>query len=141
MNEIQLIQQQLATERQHFSAVRELFAAALAAQPGTEESLMHACVEYFEFALMRLPTPQSSTGQARLKAARTADAVTAPWRWQQFLEAFGEACTEHFNSIDVPGAHRESVLHWRSVARLDADAIVGERERFARIQARVSSPQ
>lgn len=139
MNEIQIIQHQLATERQHFSRVGEIFAAALQARPAPDAALMRVCLDYFEFALTRLAA-SASEARTRLQAARAAEAAAAPHRWQDFLQAFTRACAERFDSIDALGARQQSVVHWRSVARLNADSIVGERECFARVQACISAP-
>jgi hypothetical protein len=168
MNEIQIIRQQLATERQHFTEVAALCATALdkAAEScipttlgnatPTGPPLWVACADYFEFALTRLggrvsigaggPTAFGASGDtptrvqpagnpsALLKAARAADATSAPARWREFLKAFDAALRRRFDALDTLSAANPLVTEWRAVSGIDADAIVGERTRYARVR-------
>lgn len=133
MNEIQIIQQQLQTERQHFAEVAHACAAALDRGPfkaGAE--LAAAYAGYFAFALSRLtlhpgvPPP----------AAPTADASET--RWREFLQAFNTAVTQHFAAIDQLRGRGSPVTEWRAASKINADTIFEERTRYLRVKAAVS---
>ncbi|HZO21852.1 MAG TPA: hypothetical protein VFB37_05050 [Steroidobacteraceae bacterium] len=138
MNEIQIIQQHLAIERQHFAQVVAACTTALAAPRAAHEPLIEACAQYFEFAVTRLQPDAIAAARARLQAARKADPDRLSEHWQAFLQMFTAACNERFATIDELAKRNESVAQWRNIGRLDAESIVGERERFARVQAGLS---
>ena len=140
MNETEIIQQQLDIERRHFAQVAQACAGALDAQGRAREPLLGACADYLEFALTRLQSQTAAEARSRLRSARTADAAAAAGPWQAFLELFDKACHEHFAAIDAMRARNEPVARWRALARLDADAIVAERERFAHVRSGLPSP-
>jgi hypothetical protein len=126
MNEIQIIQKQLATEREHFTEVASL-AAALVHEPPAGHSLLAACTDYFAFAVTRFP-PQVSQGLA----ARLAGGVNA-----NFLRAFEDAARNHYAQLDPLLARNLPVTEWRVISRIDADSIFAERARYGRVKAAI----
>ena len=129
MNEIQIIQKQLATEKLHFEEVANACAAALdkgSFAPGSDFAL--ACADYFAFAVTRLagnPTPP---------AAPAAQASRQGWR--EFLLAFNDQAAKHFATLDELLTRNLPVTEWRARSRIDADSIYMERTRYARVKAR-----
>jgi hypothetical protein len=131
MNEIQIIRQQLETERMHFSELTSACAAALdAGRFEAAGELAAACADYFTFAAGRLranllrqspPEPSASAGQ-----------------WREFLRGFEQAASSHFALIDQFVARGPSVAEWRTISGIDADAIVAERTRYRRVKAALS---
>ncbi len=128
MNEIQIIQQQLATERAHFTAVAKACAAALAGgRIPAAEDFATACADYFAFAVTRFEPQSANTLAAQLAAG------LGP----EFLHAFTEAARRHFESLDGMLARNLPVTQWRAVSRIDADSIFAERARHGRVQATI----
>jgi hypothetical protein len=125
MNEIQIIQSQLATERLHFNEVAGACAAALqAGHFSARRDFAAACAAYFAFAVTRLP------------GIATSPQVDAPdGEWRQFLQVFNTQATQHFAAIDGLATRNLPVTEWRARSRIDADSIVTERERYARVKA------
>jgi hypothetical protein len=125
MNEIQIIQSQLATERLHFAEVAQACADAL--DNGTfarSRDFAAACADYFAFAVTRL------AGNPRVPSA---DAVED--RWREFLRAFNEQATNHFAKLDELLTRNLPVSEWRALARIDADSIFTERAYYGRVKA------
>jgi hypothetical protein len=125
MNEIQIIQSQLATERLHFTEVAQVCAAALA--NGTfagRSDFAAACADYFAFAVTRLG------GNPRVPGA---DAAAD--RWREFLRAFNEQATKHFGTLDALLTRNLPVSEWRALAKIDADSIFTERAFYGRVKA------
>lgn len=127
MNETQIIQNQLATERLHFAQVATACSAALGhgSLAGRSEFLT-ACADYFAFAVTRL--------DRRLEAP-IADAGEA--RWREFLRAFDEQATKHFATVDTLLTRNLPVSEWRALSKIDADSIFEERALYGRVQATV----
>jgi hypothetical protein len=153
MNEIQIIQQQLATERAHFDEVAQVCAARLGADslaadargasangpdadgpradsrgandPGSEGNFAAACADYFAFAVTRFDAPQ---------AQQLATQLTRGPR-PEFLQAFTEASRTHFERLDAMLTRNLPVTEWRAVSRIDADSIFAERTRYSRVKA------
>lgn len=126
MNEIQIIQTQLALEQVHFTKVAAICAAALANDNFIRGELTRACSDYFAFALTRVPVNAT---------APAADA--SPERWREFLQAFNEAIQQHFSALDALLTRNLPVAEWRARSGIDADSIFAERTLFARVQAAV----
>lgn len=140
MNEIQIIQTQLATERAHFEEVATACAAArantvwqlgatgqAAGDTTATADFATACADYFAFAVTRFE-PQS------------ADALTAQLAagaGPEFLRAFTEASHRHFASLDGMLARNLPITQWRAVSRIDADSIYAERTRYSRVKATI----
>jgi hypothetical protein len=121
MNEIQIIQKQLATERAHSDEIAQLCAAA-----GTGgASFAAACTDYFAFAVTRF-----EPAAAERLAALLAQGVSP-----QFLSEFARSAQAHFEKLDALLARNVPVSEWRAVARIDADSIFAERTRYARVKA------
>lgn len=121
MNEIQIIQKQLATERAHFSEITQLCAAA-----GTGGgSFATACTDYFGFAVTRF-----EPRVAERLAAALAQGLSAG-----FLSEFAQSSQAHFEKLDALLLRNAPVTEWRAVSRIDADSIFAERTRYARVKA------
>lgn len=178
MDEIQLIRNQLAAQRQHASAVANACARAL--EPaGTHElaggslgEFRQACVDYLvcvlawfeerdqrlsDFAHARVARADAARrtleealgwpGRSRealeklekaVAGARDTDTAAAhgtQQSWQEFAQYFNGVWSERRDAIDalLPAALRAS--DWRAVAGIDADSILEERQRYARVRA------
>jgi hypothetical protein len=123
MNEIQIIQRQLATERANFSEV----AAVCAAHLGSGGEFAAACTDYFAFAVTRFE-PQTAQ---RLAAQLTAGLGT------QFLQDFTTAARQHFERLDGLLTRNLPVTQWRALSSIDADSIFAERTCFSRVKATI----
>jgi hypothetical protein len=127
VNEIQIIQNQLATERLHFAEIAQACAAVLDKTdftPGSE--FARSCADYFAFAVTRV---------RGMTTAPRADASTASWR--EFLRIFNETATKHFVAVDELAARNLPVTEWRAQCGIDADSIFTERARYTRVKATV----
>ena len=125
MNEIQIIQRQLATEGAHFAEITQICEAAIGRSgfvPGSE--FAGACSEYFAFAVRRIAgSPTSPDAQAPLQ------------RWRDFLPAFRAATQQYFAPVEqMKGL---PVTEWRARFPVDADSMVTERSRYGRVKATV----
>ncbi len=141
MNEIQIIQKQLATERAHFEEV----AQACAAPPGVDGadaaaanaagargsnadgSFAAACADYFAFAVTRFDTPRAQQLVGQLAGGPR----------PEFLQAFTEASRQHFERLDAMLSRNLPVTEWRAVSRIDADSIFAERTLYSRVKATI----
>jgi hypothetical protein len=127
MNEIQIIQNQLATEQLHFAEVANACSAALAdGSFATRGAFAAACADYFAFAVTRL---------AWNSRAPTADA--AEDRWREFLRGFNDQAAKHFAAVDELLTRNLPVSEWRALSKIDADSIFTERTYYARVKATV----
>jgi hypothetical protein len=177
MNEIQLIRNQLAAERQHASAVANACASALG-RAATREltgatelaELRQAGVEYLvcvlawfeerdqrlsDFARARL-APEDPARHALeevlARPGRSRDALekleaafagagagtaprAAPALWQEFAEYFNSTWSVRRDAVDGLLAPSLRAADWRAVAGIDADSILEERQRYARVCA------
>lgn len=124
MNEIQIIQKQLATERAHFDEV----AKAAGARGSTADSnFTAACADYFAFAVTRF-----EAAKARQLAAQLLGGPRP-----EFLQAFTEALRQHFERLDAMLSRNLPVTEWRAVSRIDADSIFAERTLYSRVKATI----
>ncbi len=121
MNETQIIQRQLATERAHFAEVTQLCAPNGAG--GSDFAA--ACTDYFAFAVTRFEPPV-----AERLAATLAHGLNA-----EFLSAFEASTLNHFERLDANLTRNLPVTEWRAISRIDADSIFAERARYARVKA------
>jgi hypothetical protein len=174
MNEIQLIRQQLALERQHVGAVANACATLAADATGapaleTLGQFRRACVDYLacvlawfeerdqrlaELLQARSPVAdpprhaveealarrgRSRETLAKLEAAcATSTATTGAARqqaWREFAEHFNGAWSVRRDAIDALLANDTRVADWRTFGGIDADSILEERRRYARVQA------
>lgn len=124
MNEIQIIQKQLATEREHFTEVASL-ARAFVHEPIVGRALLAACTDYFAFAVTRFTPEVSEALAAQLAAGVNTD----------FLRAFEDAARAYYARLDPLLARNLPVSEWRAISRIDADSIYAERARYARVKA------
>jgi hypothetical protein len=128
MNEIQIIQQQLATERAHFAEVADACAGQQAGGRLTPAGdFVTACTDYFAFAVTRFE-PQST---------RTLAAHLAAGLGPEFLRAFTEASRRHFETLDEMLVRNLPVTEWRAASRIDADSIFAERARYSRVKVTI----
>lgn len=128
MNEIQIIQKQLATEHQHFTEVASIAAAVLSG-PVPTPALLAACTDYFAFAMARF-SPSICAALA-IQLAKGVDA--------DFLSAFEAATGAHFAKIEPLLARNLPVTEWRALSRIDADSIFAERARYARVKEAIAT--
>jgi hypothetical protein len=163
MNEIQIIQKQLATERAHFEEVAQACANHLGAEgrsaAGRSADTRNADGRTSEglSAAGRGADSASAGGSSAGDnfAAACADyfafAVTrfdAPTAQQltaqlagdprpAFLQAFAQASRKHFERMDAMLTRNLPVTEWRAVSRIDADAIFTERTCYSRVKATI----
>jgi hypothetical protein len=127
MNEIQIIQSQLATERLHFEEVANACAAALGnGNFAAHSDFAAACADYLAFAATRLAWNSKAPGP---------DAPEE--RWREFLRAFNDQATKHFGTLDGLLTRNLPVSQWRTLSRIDADSIFTERTYYGRVKATV----
>lgn len=131
MNEIEIIQQQLHAERQHFADV--VSAAAQAAAGGGE--LMQACVDYLAFALRRVEGESGSVALRKLESTRMGEPPAGATHWRELLQWLSAQWHDRNACLDAVLAGSSQISQWRAVARIDADSILEERELFSRVQA------
>jgi len=134
VNELQVIREHLATQRRHLSEVIQACSAALqgSAAEGTEtQALLRACASYFELALGRLAGNSEAAALAR-RASASAQPLSS---WQALLAAVHAESGQWFDAIDALASRDGPLLQWRQIAHVDADTILGERQRFERVQA------
>jgi hypothetical protein len=177
MDEIQLIRNQLAAERQHASAVANACARALERAATGEltggsqlAEFRQACVEYlvcvlawFEERDQRLSdfahAPLASEdpvrraleaalarpGRSREALERLAKAVAAATAgsaagdlqgsWREFAQYFNGTWSARRDALDGLLAPSPRAADWRAIAGIDADSILEERQRYARVSA------
>jgi len=127
MNEIQIIQKQLATERLHFAEVANACAAVLGSgNLAARSDFATACADYFAFAVTRLAWSFN---------APAADASEE--RWREFLRAFEEQASKYFATVDALLTRNLPVSEWRALSKIDADSIFTERALYGRMKATV----
>jgi hypothetical protein len=127
MNEIQIIQSQLATERLHFAEVANACAHALGKGSFAAHSdFAAACADYFAFAVTRLAWNSKAPG------------LDAPEeRWREFLLAFNDQAAKHFGTLEQQLTRNLPVSQWRALSKIDADSIFTERACYGRVKATV----
>ena len=121
MNETQIIQTQLATERAHFAEVVQLCGPNGAGS----SDFAAACTDYFAFAVTRSEPPAAERLAATLARGLNAE----------FLSAFDTSARGHFQKLDGMLTRNLPVTEWRAISRIDADSIFAERARYARVKA------
>jgi hypothetical protein len=153
VNELELIRSQLRTERERVSEIARACAAA-----GATEELRQAAVEYLVFVLTRFderdqrlaehwnaqPSSLDETiarggssreALARLEAATTSDGAQAD-RWRAFAEFCEGPWRLRRDAIEALQQTKLRIADWRTVSFVDADSILEERTRYARVQAK-----
>jgi hypothetical protein len=138
MNEVQVIQQQLATERVHFAEVASACdgAVANATLAGASE-FAHACADYFAFAVARFDA--RSRAAAKLAAVRGGNPAATDSAWRDFLQVFNADMQQHFARLDTRLTSNAPVTQWRALSRIDADSIFAERALYERVKATLPS--
>src|SRR5260370_11943101 len=110
MNEIQIIQSQLARERLHFEEVASACAAALSnGSFAAHSDFAAACADYLAFAVTRLAWNSKAPGP---------DAPEE--RWREFLRAFNDQAAKHFGALDERLTRNLPVAQWRAAASVRA---------------------
>jgi hypothetical protein len=138
MNEIQIIQQQLAIERLHFAEVANTFASSLdEATLPTLSEFTHACAEYFAFAVAHLGTDSKSG--AKLTVARAAEATGAVTAWRGFIREFNSDIAKHFSGLHGTLTPSAPITQWRALSRIDADSIFAERALYEQVRKTLPS--
>jgi hypothetical protein len=134
VNEVQIIQNQLATERLHFTEVSNICAQVLEGGKWTPGSdFARACTDYFAFAAARVLEATAASPQVRTPPEPGASGE----RWRSYLHLFSESAAKHFAGIEQLLTLNLPVTEWRTRAGIDADAIFTERARYARVKATV----
>jgi hypothetical protein len=139
MNEIQVLRKQLDTEHRHVREVVSACAAAHGAPRGITDAaalaaFSQACAEYLECllgwfeALKRLA---AGTAPGRGSAADR----SAAGRWQELAHFVASAWHGRREAVDALLASNLRVTDWRTFSGIDADSIVEERSRYARVHA------
>jgi hypothetical protein len=157
MNEIELLRNQLATERRHVREVASACAAAHAgapARPGDAalEALRAACSEYLgsvlewfdrrdrrlsELSELNAQHPAADSGRTALEMLRQA----APARdaWQALAAFINGPWDAQRGAAEALLAASSRVATWRTVCGIDADSVCQERALYARVHAALPS--
>ena len=163
MNELQLIRAQLTLERQHAAEVVRSLAERVAI-----ESFRSIAADYLAWVLSRfeerdqvfhdLLRKRFTTEDSSRRTAEAALALPGSSRealikletalgskdggaWQEFQHFFTGPWCNRRDEIDRLFERQAKVTDWRTVSDIDADSIVDERGRYARVSAaRPSSP-
>lgn len=164
MNELELIRAQLAAERAHLAAVADAVAATFDAQPAPEGALgefRQACVDYLVCVLawyeerdrrlaqlLQRRAPGDATRAAldealarhggsrdalgKLEAALAGGSAAA---WREFAQFFHGVWSSRRDALEALLAADARVGDWRALGGIDADIILEERSRYARVRA------
>jgi hypothetical protein len=155
MNEVQLIRAQLSLERQHATEVVRSLAELAAVEP-----FRQTAVEYLAWVLSRfeerdqvfhdllrkrfpaedpnrraVENALALSGSSRDALAKLETALKSDTAWTDFLHFFSSAWSARRDEIDRLFERQAKVTDWRVVSDIDADSIVDERNRYARVQA------
>lgn len=163
MNELQLIRNQIATERKRAAELATVFAATPApggAAGGAAGPLRQACVDYLVFVLTRfeerdqmladlvrgrfaeadatrraIQESLARPGASREALARLEAALVAPDRSEQFATYLAGPWSARRDAIDSLQQAHLRVTDSRAVSFVDADSIMEERTRYSRVQS------
>ena len=163
MNELELIRNQLRTER-----IRVTDIAHACAAPGASAGLREAAVDYLVFVLTRFDerdqrlaehyqaqpsasgsqrqeldrlmcqsgTSREALGKLEAALAEPDDSARAQ-RWSAFGQFSEGPWRERREAIDALQQRSLHIADWRAVSFVDADSIVEERTRYARVEAQL----
>jgi hypothetical protein len=142
VNEIQIIQQQLATEQQHFADVANAVAASIDTFPigaeapdeGPFAALFNALSDYFAFADKRWRTGLG-TGTQTVSTPPAQDSNGTKLPWLDFRKIYQGELQKRKLALAALSARNPPIAQWRAIAKIDADSIVTERELYARVKA------
>ncbi len=165
MNEVQLIRDQLATERAHASAVANACATALESPAANSlEAFRRACIDYLACVLSWFEERDQRLADLMELRFRPGDPVrrafeevlTQPGRSRDALAKLEAACAgsvqhagrefrEYFNArwsarrdaLEALLASNTRAVDWRSLGGIDADSILEERRRYAWVAAQL----
>ena len=151
MNEIQLIRTQLGVERQHATAAARACSNALAVEYlawvlsrfEARELLFHDLL-HKRFApddphRRAVEAALALPGSNREALEKLQSALESGSGGSEFLHFFtGPWAVRHDELDRLLGAHTK-VTDWRTVSGIDADSIVAERTRWARVEATMST--
>ena len=163
MNEVELLRNQLVTERRHVREVVSACATAPAgapAHPGNAapEALRAACAEYLGcvlgwfdrrdrrldelYALRPVADPGRTAlaalgiaGHSREALERLKQAGPAPGTWQSLAAFINGPWDARRGAIEALLASNPRVADWRALAGIDADSVSEERALYARVRA------
>lgn len=156
MNEIELLRNQLASERRHVREVASACAAAHAAAPARPgdaalEALRGACgaylalvLDWFERRDQRLGElcaqhPPPDSGRTALEMLKQAG--PEPETWQALAEFINGPWDARRGAIEALLASNPRVADWRAFSGIDADSICKERALYGRVRAALPSGQ
>ncbi len=164
MNELELIRNQLRAERTRVTRV-----ALACASPQATAAFRQSCVEYLVFVLTRFeerdqmladqyrarsapsdPTrrqleeimSRSGTSRealAKLEVALKDSGPTSNRHWSDFGGFFVGPWRTRRDALDALQEHNSRVADWRAVSFVDADSIMEERTRYARVEPDLSA--
>src|SRR6185312_14533442 len=147
MNELQIIRSQLAVEQAHAADVTQACAAVFGSAesasaepvPPSEGTALfrEACVSYLVWVLARFEERDQTLSE--LLASRQPAATAAAASARQLMSLIGRSGTsrEALSRLETALAEHLSVADWRRVCAIDADFILDERNRFARVTAQL----
>ena len=158
MNELEQIREQLVAERRHAAAV----ARACASIPGgvPVQEFRNACTDYLVRVLASFEERDQRLGDLAHQPLASEDAprralvevlgrpgtsrevleklaaacdANSTQSWQEFLQYFTQVWCARRAAIDALLASHPRVADWRAVSGIDADSILEERTRYARV--------
>jgi hypothetical protein len=141
MNEIELLRNQLATERRHVREVASACAAAHAgarARPGDAalEALRAACGEYLACVLEWFDQRDLRLGEP---AVQHPAAGSSPEGWNALAAFINGPWNARRDAIEARLASNPRVADWRVFCGIDADSVWRERTLYARVVAALPS--
>jgi hypothetical protein len=104
---------------------QDLLRSRLAADDPNRRTVEHA---------LALPGT-SREALAKLETALGASGADTATRWTDFLRFFSSAWSARREEIDRLFERQAKITDWRTVSAIDADSIVDERHRYARVKA------
>jgi hypothetical protein len=144
MNEVAMLRAQLATERAHLLEVASACAAAAAVCAAHHDYLTRTLRAFAlrderlaQLARARAPLAQALAqgGSSHEALARLPPAAADARAWQAFAHYLLGAWSVRRERLETLLAQESGAADWRTVAGLDAEAILEERTRFARARA------
>lgn len=167
MNELAIIRSQLAVEQSHAAEVANACAAPGATAPFREACVGYLVWVLARFEerdqslselLVARQAPANGTAAAnarhlgslitrsgtsrealsRLEAALAAgESPAAVTGWQEFARFFNSTWGPRRTALEAALAEQLSVADWRAVSAIDADSMLEERKRYARVVAQL----
>lgn len=108
----------------------------LAARQSLANGAAAASVRHLGTLITRSGTSREAL--SRLEAALAAgESQAAATGWQEFARFFNSAWTPRRAALEAALAEHLSVADWRAVCAIDADSILDERKRYARVVAQL----